>query len=270
MTDPVVTGALIALIGVLGLVVGSFLNVVVWRVPRGESVVRPASACPRCGTAIRARDNVPVLSWLVLRGRCRDCAEPIAVRYPLVEAGTGLLFAAVAWHFLRLELPAALPAYLVLAGAAVALALIDLDHHRLPDVIVLPLYPVLVVLLTLASALSPDPHGWSALGRAGIGALVLFLFYGAAWFVYPKGMGLGDVKLAGVLGGMLAWLGWGALAVGAFSAFLLGGVVGVALRLSGRNVKGQGIPFGPWMLLGAALGVAVGEPVWAAYLDLFA
>lgn len=264
-------GALLGLIGLLGLVVGSFLNVVAWRVPRGGSIVRPPSACPRCASPIRARDNVPVLSWLLLRGRCRDCGEPIAARYPIVEAVTGVLFVAVAARFLLVDpLPAALPAYLVLTGVGVALTLIDLDHHRLPDVIVLPSYPVLAALLVLASALSPDPHGWSALARAGIGALILFGFYAVAWFLYPQGMGLGDVKLAGVLGGALAWLGWGALAVGAFAAFLLGGVFGIALRLAGRNAKGQAIPFGPWMITGAALGIAVGEPVWAWYLGIFA
>ena len=268
MSDPLVTASVV-LIGVLGLVVGSFLNVVVWRVPRGGSIVRPPSACPGCGAPIRARDNVPVLSWLLLRGRCRDCGEPISGRYPLVEGGTAVLFAAVAWRFLP-TLPAATPAFLVLAGAAVALALIDLDHHRLPDVIVLPLYPVTVALLMIASALTAEPHGWSALVRAGIGAAALLGFYGGAWFLYPRGMGLGDVKLAGVLGLALGWLGWGALAVGAFAAFLLGGVFGIALRLAGRNAKGQGIPFGPWMLAGAAVGVAVGEPIWAWYLGIFA
>lgn len=265
-----IESALIVLIGVLGLVVGSFLNVVVWRVPRGESVVRPRSACPRCGRPIRSRDNVPVLSWLLLRGRCRDCGEPISARYPLVEAATAVLFAAMASLFLFGDPPlTALPAYLVLAGAAVALALIDIDHHRLPDPIVLPLYPVLAGLLVLASATSQEPYGWPALARAGIGGLALFLFYGVAWFVYPRGMGLGDVKLAGVLGAALGWLGWGPLAVGAFSAFLLGGMVGVVLRLTRRNAKGEGIPFGPWMLLGAAVGIGVGERVWAWYLGLF-
>jgi leader peptidase (prepilin peptidase)/N-methyltransferase len=250
--------------GVLGLVVGSFLNVVIWRVPRGESVVHPPSACPSCGHPVRRRDNVPVVSWLVLRGRCRDCRAPISARYPLVEAGTGVLFALVA---LRIGFGWALPAYLYLAAIGVALALIDLDTNRLPNAIVLPSYVVGGVLLTVASAGTSD---WDALLRAGIGAVVLFVFYLLAAIAYPAGMGLGDVKLAGVLGMYLAWLGWGTFAIGAFSAFLLGGVYGIAVMLAGRGGRKTRIPFGPWMILGAAVGIGWGEQLWSAYMGLIA
>lgn len=252
---------LVLLCAVLGLAVGSFLNVVVWRVPRGESVVSPPSACPRCGRRIRPWDNVPVLSWLVLRGRCRDCSEPISVRYPLVEAGTALVFVLVA---LRFGVSAAVPAYLYLGAIAVALALIDLDTHRLPNAIVLPSYPVLAALLTLASWGEGD---WDALLRALIGGVVLYGLYFLMLLVYPAGMGFGDVKLAGLLGAALAWIGWGSLVVGGFAAFLLGGLFSVGLLVSRRAGRKTGIPFGPWMLLGAAVGVAVGEQLWAAYLD---
>ena len=125
---PGMTALLLVLTAVLGLALGSFLNVVVWRVPRGESVVRPPSACPGCGTAIKARDNVPVLSWLVLRGRCRSCGTPISRRYPLVEAGTAVLFVVMA---LRFGWDPVLPAYLYLAAVGLALALIDIDCKRL-------------------------------------------------------------------------------------------------------------------------------------------
>ena len=246
---------------VLGLLIGSFLNVVVWRVPRGESVSHPPSACPSCGHAIRARDNVPVLSWLLLRGRCRDCRAPISARYPAVEALTAVLFGLVAWH-----LPAwAVPAFAYLAAIGVALALIDLDTHRLPNAIVLPSYPVLAVLLTVASWGEGD---WPALLRALIGGVALWAAYLALILAYPAGMGFGDVKLAGLLGGALAWLGWGAFAIGSFSAFLLGGVYSVGLVIAGRAGRKTGIPFGPWMILGAAVGIAVGEPLWDAYLGL--
>ncbi len=252
---------LVGPLAVLGLLIGSFLNVVVWRVPRGESVVHPPSACPGCGRPIRRRDNVPVLSWLLLRGRCRDCGTRISVRYPAVELASAVLFGLVAWH---VE-PWAVPAFAYLAAVGLALALIDLDTHRLPNVIVLPSYPVLAVLLTLASWGTGD---WPALLRAVIGGTALWAGYFALCVAYPRGMGFGDVKLAGLLGGALAWLGWGAFAVGAFGAFLLGGVFSVVLLVTGRARRGTGIPFGPWMLLGAAVGVAVGEPLWAAYLGL--
>jgi len=257
-----VTGFAITLAGLVGLVIGSFLNVVVWRVPRHLSVVHPPSACPRCGSRIAAYDNVPVLSWLVLRGRCRRCHEPIAARYPLVELGTGLAFAAVVWRF---GLTWQVPAYLYLAAIGIALALIDIDVHRLPDAIVLPSYPVVAVLLTAAAWADGT---WWPLGRAGIGALALGAFYGVTWLAYPKGMGRGDVKLAVIVGAALAWVGWGALVVGAFAAFLLGGIFSIALMAAGRAGRKSKVPFGPWMIVGAAVGVAVGETLWSAYLDL--
>lgn len=259
------TGALIAIAGLFGLAIGSFLNVVVWRVPRGESIAHPPSACPKCGHAIRSRDNVPVVSWLVLRGRCRDCGNPISARYPLVEAGTGILFALTAWFA---GLSWELPALLYLAAISVALALIDIDTKRLPDAIVLPSYVVALVLLALASWNPGGEADWSALVRALIGGAALFLVYFVTVVVYPAGMGFGDVKLAGVLGLYLGWFGWGALLIGWFSAFLLGGIFSVALLLAGRAGRKSGIPFGPWMLLGAAVGIVVGEQIWSWYLGV--
>lgn len=263
-----------SLTAALGLALGSFLNVVVHRVPAGLSVVAPASACPRCAHPIRRRDNVPVVSWLVLRGRCRDCATPISVRYPLVEAATAVLFVLVAVRFLpgAGSTPAGLAGQLVLLVAlltamagSVALALIDLDTHRLPNRIVLPAYPVLLVLLTLSSALTGE---WSALLRGLVGMVVLGGVYLLLALAVPRGMGLGDVKLAGVIGLVLAYLGWGPLAVGAFAAFLLGGTFGIVLLVAGRARRSTGIPFGPWMLLGAWVGAFAGGPIWGAYLRL--
>lgn len=252
---------------VLGLLIGSFLNVVIWRVPRGESIVSPPSACPSCGHLVRRRDNVPVLSWLILRGRCRDCAEPISVRYPLVETGTALLFVGVVARF---GTGWELPAYLYIAAVGLALALIDIDVHRLPNALVLPSYPVMLVLLGLASANPGGGADWAALGRAALAGAVLFAFYGLLVVVYPRGMGLGDVKLAGVLGLALGWLGWGSLVVGAFAAFLIGGIFSIVLLATGRASRKTAIPFGPWMVLGAFVGIAVGEPLWSAYLSIFA
>ncbi|RHA40539.1 prepilin peptidase [Cellulomonas rhizosphaerae] len=255
--------ALAALAGIVGLAVGSFLNVVVWRVPRGESVVHPPSACPRCGHGIRRRDNIPVVSWLVLRGRCRDCGEPISARYPLVELATGVLFALTA---LWAGASWVLPALLYLAAIGVALTLIDVDTHRLPNAIVLPSYPVALALLVLASWNPGGASDWGALVRALIGCAALYAIYFVTVLVYPAGMGFGDVKLAGVLGLYLGWFGWGALVLGWFAAFLLGGLYSIGLLLLRRAGRRSGIPFGPWMLLGAACGIVLGERIWSAYL----
>lgn len=250
------------LAGVLGLAVGSFLNVVIWRVPNGASVVSPPSACPRCDAPIRPRDNVPVLSWLLLRARCRDCAAPISPRYPIVEAGTAALFVLTT---VRFGLSPELPAYLYLAAVGIALALIDLDVHRLPDAIVLPSYGVLALLLTVAALVGDD---LSSLGRAAIGSVALWVIYFLLALAKPGGMGFGDVKLAGLLGAAMAWPGWGALIVGAFAAFLLGGLYGIGLIAARRGTRRSKVPFGPWMVLGALIGIAVGEQLWNAYLGM--
>lgn len=246
--------------GILGLLIGSFLNVVIWRVPRGESIVSPPSACPQCHQEIRAYDNIPVVSWLVLRGKCRDCGNPISARYPLVEAGTGILFAVMGWVF---GLSWELPAFLYFAAIGVALALIDLDTKRLPNVITLPSYIVGGVLLLLPAILDP---AWDAYLRAWLGAVALFAVYFLIAFTYPKGMGFGDVKLAGVIGLYLGWLGWGPLVAGAFLGFLLGAVVGVALMALGGAGRKTALPFGPFMLAGAAIAVIWGQTLTDVYL----
>ena len=263
-------------LGALGSIVGSFLNVVVYRVPLGRSVVSPSSACPRCGRPVRPIDNIPVVSWLVLRGRCRDCGAPISARYPLVEIGAGLLFAAVAWRFLPAAFegttaPAVvgsaleLTGYLYLAAISIALALIDLDTRRLPDAIVLPAYAVGAVVFTLAAVITGD---WPSLVTAGIGLACLGGFYLVLNLVAPGGMGFGDVKLAGVLGLFLGWLGWPTLVVGALAGFIVGGLFGVALLASGRAGRRSSIPFGPWMLAGAWIGVFGGPFIASAYFSV--
>jgi len=273
-----VTALLLAALtaGGLGLLIGSFLNVVVYRVPAGMSIASPPSACPGCHSPIKAYDNVPVLSWLALRGRCRSCRTAISARYPIVELATGLFFVVVAariWPLGDVPTEAAplvaalleLVAFLWLAGASVALAIIDVEHHRLPDAIVLPSYAVGLVLLGASSALSGE---WDALLRGVVGMAALFVFYLGLALVKPGAMGLGDVKLAGVLGLWLGWLGWGELVVGAFAAFLLGGLFSVVLLATRRAQRTGGIPFGPWMLAGAWVGVLVGGIVAASYLQL--
>lgn len=253
-----------SLAGVLGLLIGSFLNVVIHRVPRGESIVSPPSACPKCGHQIRNRHNIPVLGWLILRGRCADCGEPISARYPLVELGTGVLFAVAALRVTTGSTAggwALLAAYLFFAAVSVALAGIDVDVRRLPDVIVLPSYPVLGVLLAL------DLNGL-ALARAAIGGAALFAFYFAIAFAAPAAMGFGDVKLAGLIGAMTAYLSWGTLLAGAFGGFLFGALAGVMLMAAKRAGRKSALPFGPFMLLGAWAAILGAGHLGDAYLSL--
>lgn len=262
--------------GGFGLLIGSFLNVVVYRVPAGMSISSPPSACPGCGSRIKAYDNVPVLSWLALRGRCRSCSERISSRYPLVETATGIFFVLVAIRFFPVGamgepasvLLPALPvvvAFLYLAAISVALGLIDIDVHRLPNAIVLPSYVIGLLLLGASAALGGD---WSALMRAGVGMAALWLFYAVLAVAKPGGMGFGDVKLAGVLGMYLGFVGWGPLLIGAFAAFLLGGLYSIALLSTRRVSRKGGIPFGPWMLAGAWIGIFAGPSLWNGYLSL--
>ena len=247
-------------LGLVGLLIGSFLNVVVHRVPAGQSVVSPPSSCPECSHPVRPRDNIPVLSWLLLRGRCRDCAAPISARYPLVEAGCAALFVALT---LRFGLSPVLPALLFLAAIGLALALIDLDVSRLPFEISVPGLGVTAVLLTLAGL----ADGWSPVAVALLSAAAWFGLYWSLWFgTGGRGMGLGDVVLAPTLGLALGWLGWGPSLVGLLGGFGIGAVVGVTLMAIGRAGRRSQIPFGPSMLAGALLGVFAGSAIWGAYL----
>ncbi|MDQ3717072.1 MAG: prepilin peptidase [Actinomycetota bacterium] len=251
---------LVIVCALLGLAIGSFLNVVIHRVPKGESVVRPPSACPGCQAPIRPRDNVPVAGWVLLKGKCRDCSAEISPRYPAVELGTGLLFAVMA---LKFGLDPVLPAYLYLAAVGIALGVIDLDCKRLPDKLTLPSYPVAAALLgiaALAGSDSGDPL------RALIGGAAMYAIYFALCFAYPAGMGFGDVKLAGVLGAYTAWIGWGAWAVGLFLGFFLGGIFGILVIAVRRGGRKTALPFGPFMLLGVLVAILAGEQIARAYL----
>ena len=204
---------------------------------------------------LAAKDNIPVVSWLLLRGRCRGCGSGISVRYPLVELGTGLLFALVtAWCGLAWTLPA----YLYLAAIGVALSAIDLDVRRLPDKIVLPSYVVTLVLLLLPTVIEGR---WSDLLRAVLTGAGLFAFYFLLAFIYPAGMGFGDVKLAGVLGLYLGWSAWGLAIIATFAAFLLGSVVGVAVMVRTREGRKTKVPVGPFMIIGTFLALFSGQSV---------
>lgn len=240
-------------VGVLGALVGSFLNVVIHRLPRGESLVAPGSHCPRCGAPVRPWQNVPVVSWLALRGRCAACDAPISPRYPLVEALTAATFAAVAAvrgvdADLALELP--------FAAVLIAVAAIDLDHRIVPNRI---LAPAAVYGLAVAAAL--DPGAVPELAIAGAGAFAALL---AAALISPAGMGMGDVKLAGTMG---LYLG-AAVIPALFVAFLAGTVVGLAVALrQGGGVRGKGVPFAPFLALGGLVGLLAGPELIDLYLD---
>jgi leader peptidase (prepilin peptidase)/N-methyltransferase len=237
--------------GVFGAVIGSFLNVVAHRVPAGESLVSPGSRCPECRTPVKPYDNVPVASWLVLRGRCRSCDAPISPRYPLVELITAVTFAAVvaARGFdddLVLELP--------FVAALIALAAIDLDHKLLPNKIVYPLaaYGLIATLLVDRDDLVENLI-------AGAGA---FAFLLAAVIAYPRGMGMGDVKLAGAMG---LYLGVSVIPA-LLTAFLSGSVVGVfILAREGAAGRKKAVPFGVFLALGGIVGVLAGPELIDVY-----
>ena len=243
------------LAGFLGLVAGSFAGVVIHRVPRRESLARPGSRCPACASPIAWRDNLPLLGWLALRGRCRRCQAPIPLRYPAVELAMGLL-----WFLLTLRLVAAglgwaVPAYLTLGFLCLVLAVIDASVRLLPNRITYPAFPAMAGLLLLASL------GLGDLGRMGRGlvaALLVGAFFLALVLISPRGMGMGDVKLGPTLGLALGWLSWPAVAVGLFSAFLLGGLAGLAAIAVLRLDRKATMPFGPWLAAGALLGVLAG------------
>jgi leader peptidase (prepilin peptidase) / N-methyltransferase len=248
-------GAEIAVATVLGALIGSFLNVVIHRVPLGESLVSPGSHCPACDAPVRSFDNVPVLSWVVLRGRCRSCGAPISVRYPAVELLTAASFAAVVAvrgfdDGLWLELP--------FVACLIALAGIDLDHQLLPNKIVYPMAAYgLVVSLIVATDDFPEHL------IAGVGAFAFLLL---AVLAYPSGMGMGDVKLAGAMGLFLGLSVIPALLV----AFLSGSLVGVVI-LAREGVAGRkkAVPFGVFLALGGIVGVLAGPELIDLYEDNF-
>jgi leader peptidase (prepilin peptidase)/N-methyltransferase len=259
--------------------VGSFLNVVIHRLPimmerdwaaqcaelKGEaaptveplSLARPRSRCPKCGHQITALENIPVISWLVLRGRCKACAATISLRYPLIEALTGLLFALAAWHF---GFTAAGLGALILIAALLALTVIDFDTQLLPDDITLP-------LLWIGLALNAF-NVYTDLKSAVIGAMAGYLsLWGVYWlfklFTGKEGMGYGDFKLLAALG---AWLGWQMLPLTILLSSFVGAVVGIALMSFGRHGRNVPIPFGPYLAAAGLIALVWGKPMTRAYL----
>ena len=253
-------GLRIALFGVLGLLFGSFLTVVTERVPRKQSIVTPRSRCPSCDTQIRSRDNVPVVSYLLLQGRCHACRTRISPVYPLIELSTGALFAAVAAVFPRM-VPAIMIATLL--GLLLALSLIDTRHKIIPNRIVYPSFLVFAGLVAIGAVAG---QGMSA-GHAGIGLAAFGGGLLVVALISPRGMGMGDVKLAGLIGLVLGSLGLSYVAVAAGAAILAGGVGAVAMLAAGAG-RGRTIPFGPYLAVGAAVAAFAGPQLASAYLHL--
>ena len=243
--------------GIFGAIIGSFLNVVAYRLPRKESLLHPPSRCPSCGTPIKPYDNVPVLGWLWLRGRCRACGASISLRYPLVELGTGLLWAACVLRF-GSDSDVVLPIVFVLL--LVPITLIDLEHHIIPNVLSGIGAVAAIALVLLFDSDSIVEHLIAAVAAGG--------FFLLAAIVYPAGMGMGDVKLAAVMGLFLGR----AVAPAIFAALIAGTVVGglVMARFGMQEGRKKGIPFGPWLAFGSLVGLFAGDDLVDWYLDTFA
>lgn len=236
---------------IFGLIIGSFLNVCIWRLPREESIIRPGSHCPACSTALGVRDLVPVLSWLFLRGKCRACGEKISPRYPVVELLSGGLFLATYLHY---GLTPGLLAGLVFLGFMVAITFIDLDHQIILDGML-----ALLAVCGLGLQLWTGAVGIvNMLIGAGAGGGLLLLLA----ILSRGGMGGGDVKFAAALG---FWLGWPGILLGLFIGFVLGGVISLLLLASGLRGRKDFIPFGPFIAIGAWIALLYGRKILGWY-----
>lgn len=251
---------LIIAVFVFGLLIGSFLNVCIARLPAGESVSSPGSRCPACATPIRWYDNIPIVSYLVLGRRCRACKAPISVRYPLVELTTAVAFALQAW--LLPPDPIVLAQHLLFTSLLIVLFGTDYDVQRLPDVITLPGTAAGVLI-----AVFVVPGFVASVAGAALGAAVL-LFVRWAWkrLRGVDGMGLGDVKMLAMIG---AFLGWRQVGVVLFLASLSGAVIGLALAATGRRSMQTRLPFGTFLAVAAYAASLIGEPLLDWYLSLY-
>ncbi|MDA8116846.1 MAG: prepilin peptidase [Actinomycetota bacterium] len=232
---------------IFGLIIGSFLNVVIHRVPRGESVVSPPSACPKCAHRLSAWENVPVLSFLLLRGRCRSCGEPISWRYPAVELLGGIAFAAIAVRYPR---PLLLVALCVFSAVLIAEAAIDLDTRKLPRHIIYFGTPLSLIFFVAEALRLRDAR---MVEDALIGGILAGAVFGLIHLVAPRSMGFGDVRFAAYIGINLGFLGIAPVVNFLYGAFILGGLFGVAYALLKSKTLKVAIPFGPFMAMAAFL-----------------
>jgi len=243
----------------LGAAVGSFLNVCIYRLPAGESIVSPPSRCPACGARIRPWHNIPILGWLILRGKCRDCGAPISPRYPFVELLNGLLTLAL---FLKFGPSPTFLVLFVFCSALVAITFIDLDHQIIPDVISLP-----GIVVGFACSFVLPWLGWksSLMGIVAGGGSLLLVAWLYELFTKKEGMGGGDIKLLAMMG---AFLGWRSVPFIIFASSLIGSVIGVTLMLIQKKDGKLAIPFGPFLAAGAVLYIFYGKAIITWYLTL--
>jgi leader peptidase (prepilin peptidase)/N-methyltransferase len=249
------SSVVLAAVFVLGTILGSFLNVVIYRLPRRQSLVRPGSHCPRCGTPIRAADNIPLVSFLLLRGRCRACRAPIGWRYPLVEAAAGGLLVLVWVRYAPQQSWPALASGVLFSLSLLAVFFIDLDHQIVPNAITYPGLAAGVVLAALQGKIVP-----AVLAAAGAGAFFLLVAVASR-----GGMGGGDVKLAAMMG---AFLGWPGIAVGLLGGFIVGAVAGLVLIAAGKRSRTDAIPFGPALAVGGVVALLAGDVLVRWWLSL--
>lgn len=248
----------IVITALYGLLAGSFLTVVVDRVPRGASVVSPGSACGNCGLRLGVPDLVPVLSWLALRGKCRRCHTSIGIEPLVLELSTSFLFGLTAWHF---GLSWRTPAYCILMAGLVALSWIDLHTKRLPRAIIHWTAALGVPLLCVAAVAEHEPR---RIWMLALGAAIALAVMGAIYAASRGGMGDGDVRLAPLLGAYLGFLNPGLAPVGLFFGFVAGAIVGVALMAAKKAGRRTAVPFGPFLALGTVVAIFVGQ----SYIDL--
>lgn len=256
------TGFYVLLFGLFGIVFGSFLNAVIYRVPNRISL-NGRSACPKCKAMIKAYDNIPVFSWLILRGKCRNCKEKISIRYPLIELANSLAWIGL---YFRIGVHPILFLLLVMSSISITLVMIDFDTMTLPEVIVLPSWLIVGVSLT---AIAYTNHSWHPLKSAGIAALYWGVFYFGLWFLYGgKGVGFGDVQLAPVLGALVGWFSLPASYIGLFSVFVIGGIPAVILLALKKVDRKTQIPYGPILIIGTWVGILWGVDISHFYLHL--
>jgi len=243
----------------IGMCVGSFLNVCIYRLPEGSSIVRPPSACPKCGASIRWYDNIPVISYLLLRGRCRGCRAPISIRYPIVELITGLL-ALATW--LQFGMRPATPIYFLFIAALLVITFIDIDHRIIPDIISLPGIP----LGFAASFLLPELDWMSSLiGIVAGGGILFSIAWGYHFFTGREGMGGGDIKLLAMIG---AFLGWKGVFFTIMASSFIGTAVGIVMMVrAGKGMK-MALPFGPFLAIGAIVHLYFGPQIIRWYFGL--